>query len=94
MWAAGARLALSGQDVHFIARNEHLDAMRKTGLFIESELGTIHLEKPKATDQPATIGTCDLILISVKMWDTTSAIRSSLTHYGAKNNCHFLAKRR
>ncbi|MBE25792.1 MAG: 2-dehydropantoate 2-reductase, partial [Rhodospirillaceae bacterium] len=35
----GAKLAKSGQDVTFIQRGPHLEAMQRKGLKIESELG-------------------------------------------------------
>jgi 2-dehydropantoate 2-reductase len=73
----GGRLANVGCDVTFVARGAHLDAMRKTGLTIENEpQGNIHLPKVKVTDDPATIGRSDLVIISVKLWDTEAAARA------------------
>lgn len=71
----GARLALSGSDVTFIARGRHLAAMREHGLRIESELGDMHVKDVKATDDPATISEADLVIIGVKLWDTEQAAR-------------------
>lgn len=70
----GARLAASGADVTFIARGEHLNAMRANGLRIESALGDLLLKPVTATDNPAGIGVFDLVMIGVKLWDTESAI--------------------
>ena len=72
----GARLQQGGADVTFIARGAHLAAMRESGLSIESAHAPIHLPKVKATDDPATIGPVDIVLFSVKLWDTESAARS------------------
>jgi len=72
----GGRLARAGYDVSFIARGAHLVAMRERGLTIESQAhGDIHVPKVRATDDPASIGPVDLVVLSVKLWDTESAIR-------------------
>jgi len=70
----GARLAAGGADVHFLARGAHLAAMRKDGIAIEGGPDPIHLPQVSATDDPATIGTADLVLIAVKLWDTAAAL--------------------
>jgi 2-dehydropantoate 2-reductase len=62
--------------VSFIARGAHLAAMRERGLTIENEpQGDIRVPKVRATDDPAAIGPVDLIVLSVKLWDTESADR-------------------
>ena len=48
----GARLAAAGEDVHFIARGAHLDAMRKNGLKLDSDVGDLHLPKVNVTGPP------------------------------------------
>ena len=45
----GARLALGGADVGFIARGKHLEAIRQRGLRVESPRGDIHLPTPRAS---------------------------------------------
>ena len=74
----GARLAKGGADVTFIARGAHLAAMRERGLVIESTHEPIVLPTVNATDDPATIGPVDVVLFSVKLWDTESAAHSLL----------------
>jgi 2-dehydropantoate 2-reductase len=69
----GARLAQGGHDVAFIARGRHLAAMRDHGLRVTSAAGDIHLSKPVLTDDPATLGSADIVLFAVKLWDTESA---------------------
>jgi 2-dehydropantoate 2-reductase len=64
--------------VTFVARGAHLAAMRANGLAIESEYEPIQLPKVNATDDPRTIGPVDMVLFSVKLWDTESAARSLL----------------
>ena len=73
----GGRLATVGADVHFVARGRHLDAMRQNGLTIESDAhGTLHVPQVNVTDDPATIGVADYVLIAVKLWDTEAAGRA------------------
>ena len=73
----GGRLAHAGYDVSFIARGAHLAAMREQGLTIENEpQGNIHIPRVKVTEDPATIGIVDVVLIAVKLWDTDAAARA------------------
>ena len=69
----GAALAKAGADVTFIARGAHLAAMKSQGLKIQSPRGDTHLVPTKATDDPAGIGTVDIVLFWVKLWDVESA---------------------
>jgi len=69
----GARLAAAGQDVFFIARGAHLDAIRKNGLKIESVHGDLHLPQANVTDDPRDVGPVDIVLFAVKLWDTEQA---------------------
>jgi 2-dehydropantoate 2-reductase len=70
----GGRLANAGYDVSFIARGEHLKAMRERGLTIENEpQGDIHVPRVTATDDPSSLGVVDLVLLAVKLWDTEKA---------------------
>ncbi len=69
----GARLALGGADVRFVARGAHLRAMRDEGLRIEGP-EPMHLARVNATDDPSEIGPVDLVLLCVKLWDTGHAL--------------------
>ncbi len=70
----GGRLAKAGHDVTFIARGSHLAALLEQGLTIENEpQGNIHVAKVKATEDPASVGPVDLVIVSVKLWDTEAA---------------------
>jgi 2-dehydropantoate 2-reductase len=72
----GGRLANAGYDVTFIARGKHLEALRRDGLTIENEpQGDIHVARVKATDRPSEVGPVDLVILSVKLWDTAVAAR-------------------
>lgn len=70
----GARLAAGGADVHFVARGAHLDAMRSHGLTIEGP-APLHLSSVHATNDPASIGPADFVMLAVKLWDTAVAIK-------------------
>jgi 2-dehydropantoate 2-reductase len=69
----GARMAAAGHDVTFIARGAHGDALRRNGLKLESALGDLYLNNLKVTDDPAQVGTVDVVLFAVKLWDTEKA---------------------
>jgi 2-dehydropantoate 2-reductase len=79
----GGRLAHAGYDVTFVARGAHLEAMRAHGLVIESKAqGDIRLAQVKVTDDPASVGPVDLVLIAVKLWDTETAARAVKSNVG------------
>ena len=69
----GARLAAAGNDVTFIARGAHFQAIKNQGLRVQSPLGDIHLQPTKASDNPATVGPVDIVLFATKLYDTESA---------------------
>jgi 2-dehydropantoate 2-reductase len=69
----GARLALSGQHVSFLARGAHLKAMRERGLMIWSPLGDFTV-KAQAEDDPARIGPADLVMLATKTYDNATAL--------------------
>jgi len=72
----GTRLALGGADVTFIARGAHRASIAEHGLRVRSALGDMHLARPKVTDDPAAAGPVDLVLFSVKLWDTETAAQA------------------
>jgi 2-dehydropantoate 2-reductase len=69
----GASLAQAGNEVTFIARGAHLDAIRRNGFRVEGERGTTHIHPANATANPAEIGFVDLVLFCVKLWDVEAA---------------------
>lgn len=71
----GLRLAQAGEEVHFIARGRHLAAMREHGLKLMSPAGDALLKPVKATDNPAEVGPVDVVLFTVKLYDTESAAK-------------------
>lgn len=69
----GARLAAAGHDVSFVARGDHLAALRARGLVVKSANGDVVIAAPRASDDPATLGAADVVLFAVKLWDTEDA---------------------
>ncbi|HWB47193.1 MAG TPA: 2-dehydropantoate 2-reductase [Hyphomicrobiaceae bacterium] len=69
----GARLAAAGNDVTFVARGAHLDAIRTSGLRLDSEIGKLHLSPVKVTADPGEIASANAIIFAVKMRDTEGA---------------------
>ncbi|MFI4903338.1 MAG: 2-dehydropantoate 2-reductase [Burkholderiales bacterium] len=80
----GARLALAGEDVHFVARGAQLAVMRAAGLRVRRDGGDLEVRAVRATDDPAAIGPVDAVLIAVKLWDTESAAGLARTLTGAE----------
>lgn len=64
----GGRLAQVGEEVAFIARGEHLRALQRNGLRVESIAGDFHVDPVQASDDPADIGPVDVVLVAVKAW--------------------------
>jgi len=69
----GAKLAAAGHEIGFIARGKHLEAMRQSGLRIDSATGSLHVSHSLFTADPVEFGSADLVLFSVKSYDTESA---------------------
>src|SRR6266851_2526595 len=61
----GARLAAAGEAVTLVARGRHLEAMRARGLRLIAKAGEIVVE-PRCTDDPATLGVQDVVVLAVK----------------------------
>jgi len=77
----GGLLARSGVDVSFIARGRHLEALKRKGLIVKSVHGDFSLPV-EATSDPRDVGEVDLLLFSVKSYDTEHAIRQALPMVG------------
>ncbi|MFN0041534.1 MAG: ketopantoate reductase family protein [Burkholderiales bacterium] len=73
----GGRLAASGEDVTFIARGAHLEALNRNGLKIRSALGDLDLPKVKTAADTRSLGPTDVVMIAVKLWSTEDAAQSA-----------------
>jgi 2-dehydropantoate 2-reductase len=69
----GARLAEAGEDVVFIARGEHLAAIREKGFRLESIAGDVHVQPATATDHPEEVEPVDAVVAATKTWQLPSA---------------------
>jgi len=69
----GAKLARAGEDVAFVARGAHLEAIRAHGLTIKSTTDGDFVVQSHATGDPASAGITDLVLFCVKSYDTEAA---------------------
>jgi 2-dehydropantoate 2-reductase len=72
----GACLARAGQDVTFLARGAHLNALRKSGLRVDSIAGDFLIQPVQATSDPFEIGAVDLVVVGVKAWQVPEAARA------------------
>jgi 2-dehydropantoate 2-reductase len=72
----GARLAAAGAEVTFIARGPHLAAIRQKGLRVLSPLGDLLIAPASATDDPATVGPVEVVLLGTKLFDVEAAARA------------------
>ena len=78
----GGLLAEGGNDVVLIARESHVKAIKQDGLTIEGASGK-HVVKVKAVTTPAHLKeTFDLILLTVKAYDTRQAVTEAQTLMG------------
>lgn len=69
----GAKLALAGHRVSFVARGSHLRAIQQRGLAIWSPLGDFTV-KPQAEADPSRIGPVDVVVVAVKSYDNPTAL--------------------
>jgi 2-dehydropantoate 2-reductase len=69
----GARLLAAGEDVSFVARGRHAEAMREYGLRVKSPLGDLQVATPSVSDDPAALPKADLVVFAVKMPDAQAA---------------------
>ena len=72
----GGLLSQQGQEVIFIARGAHLQAMRAQGLHVKSVHGDFLVSPARATDDPAEVGPVDLILFTTKTYHTDVAAQA------------------
>ncbi len=72
----GGRLAETmAHEVIFIARGDHLEAIRNNGLRLESLKGDALVHPVVATDDPSGPGPVDVVLVGVKAWQLPEAGR-------------------
>lgn len=67
----GGKLVAAGEDVTFVARGKHYEAINESGLQVKSINGDFHV-KPKVVNSIDNIKDADLILLGVKSWQIES----------------------
>lgn len=70
----GTRLAQAGNDVTFIARGKHLEAIQKKGIQLKSIQGDFHLKEANATEDFSTIKDAELVIIATKTWQLKGVV--------------------
>ncbi|MCI0351389.1 MAG: 2-dehydropantoate 2-reductase [Acidobacteriales bacterium] len=68
-----AVLARAGFDVSLVTRGRHLEAIRQSGLKVESPKGNFTVRMSEATDKPAEVGPVDAVILGVKSWQVPEA---------------------
>ncbi len=69
----GARLFQAGHDVTFVARGQHLDAIRARGLEIRSPLGDF-VARAAAEEDTSKVGHVDCVILATKAYDNDTAL--------------------
>jgi 2-dehydropantoate 2-reductase len=64
----GAKIARAGYDVTFVARGEHLQALKTNGISVKSIQGDFRLDSVKCTDRLSDLTEADLVILGVKAW--------------------------
>lgn len=73
----GGLLAHAGEDVTFIARGAHGEAIAQRGLTIKAARFGERTIRAHVTDDPSTVGPVDLVLFCVKAYDTVPAAEAA-----------------
>ncbi|MBU6334927.1 MAG: 2-dehydropantoate 2-reductase [Chloroflexi bacterium] len=81
-WIGGG-LQRAGAGVSFVARGAHLAALRRHGLRLERGTGSEVVAPVVASDDPAALGSADVVLLAVKTYSLAAALAALapvLTH--------------
>ena len=74
----GGKLAAAGNEVTFIARGKHGDAIRHQGLRVDSPNGALHISPARCVSSPSEAPAVDAVLFCVKLTDTEAAAQALL----------------
>ena len=67
----GGLLARAGTEVVVVARGAHAEAIRVRGITVDSPLGKFTARVAGVSDDPATLGAVDAVLVAVKSWQVS-----------------------
>jgi len=81
----GSRLLQAKNNVHFIARGEHLKALKKNGIQLYSILGDLHIYDLKASSSSSEIDfdQIDLVIFATKTYQLKQAAEEIKPHLSA-----------
>lgn len=80
----GARLAMAGEDVTLIDVNQAaIEHINQHGVTLEEKTGEKHVAKVKATNDAASAGVQDYVIVFTKCYHTDGAVRATLPMIGA-----------
>jgi 2-dehydropantoate 2-reductase len=71
----GGMLASAGQEVSLLARGRHLEALRASGLTVETG-GRRLVSRPRVSDRPGDFGPQDYVIVAVKSPALPSVVRA------------------
>lgn len=69
----GAKLIESGQEVHLVSTERHVEAVRGGGLVLATDAGEQTLHPASITTDAAEIGPVDIVLVTVKLYQLQEA---------------------
>lgn len=69
----GGALVKAGNEVHFVGRQAHMDAVNKNGLVMVTPTGE-EVVHPIGHTTPVGIGVCDLVIVLCKAFDTKTTM--------------------
>jgi 2-dehydropantoate 2-reductase len=72
----GGRLAAAGNDVTFVARGAHLEAILREGLQVLSPKGNVTVKPAKGVSDPAQAEPPEVVIFATKLGDTESAAKA------------------
>ena len=72
----GGRLAQAGAQVALLARGDHLQALARHGLRVDSPHGDFVIRPWLATEDPTQIGVVDVVVVGVKTWQLPEVARA------------------
>lgn len=87
----GGALAKAGNEVHFVGRQAHMDAVNENGLVMVTPTGE-EVVHPIGHTTPDGIGACDLVIVLCKAFDTKATMEEGKELVGEKYRCYVIAK--
>src|SRR4029453_12941619 len=72
----GGRLAQAGVPVAFVARGDHLHALARDGLRVESPQGDFVVRPWLVTDDSTMVGIVDVVIVGLKTWQLPEVLRA------------------